>query len=1224
MATFTGQKAKNNTFTGTAGADTFRWAFADLDRLDRAVGAGGVDVLQLTTGGPLASTALTGISGIEQIALSKAGNSVTLLNANFAGVAGARIVVTGGAGNDTVDGSKLTGTNRIEVIAGLGTDVLKGGAGADVFRFTAAGLTASDQVSGGGGRDALAFLTGGGPVAGALAKVTGVETIQFSKAGNTIALTNANFTGVLDNKVTVLGGAGNDTVDASALTGTKRIDVTAGLGTDVLKGGTGADAFRFTALGLTGSDQVSGGGGRDTLAFLTGGAFVTGALAQVTGVETLQLSKSGNTLAFTNASFTGVLDNKITVLGGAGNDGVDGSALTGTRRIDVTAGLGADVLKGGAGRDVFRFTVTGLAGDTVIGGGGTDLLRLTTAGTLTAAALAKVSGVESIALAAGTTAITLKDANFAGVTDLLIKVAGGSGTSSETVDASMLTGTRRIEVTAGGGLDTLKGGAGDDTFFFNAADLAGDTVAGGSGYDLVILRTAGALGIDALAHMTGIDEIDLAAGGNTLTLTDANYAVESLILVSGSTGNSVIDAVDLTGDHRITVYNNGGGETVFGGDGDDQYIFAAGASFGAGDSFDGGGGTDNLVFDQSMNFLGDSITNVEALSYIGNAAASVTVSGANAARLQAMGSTNVDGVATFYTVELAAGSSTDLSKLTLVNADAADAINVIGLGGAGTSTSVTLSAAIAGFTGGAGNDAVGLAPDGTYKSGAAIDGGGGDDRIAYQENSGSTVDGGVGNDTLVVFENEVIDLRNVDHQEFPGTSRALNFENVDGSGSTADLDLTGRDDVISVLIGGIGDDSIQAGVTGAVITGGLGADLLVGNMGDDRFRIFSGEEALSDNIDGGGGSDGIDLFASTDLTGTTITNIQTLYLAAGDTAGNFTNAHLTATLTGTQAAGFTDIFGNGFFTDSTETLVINANSTELDVSGLGFSYWGAGDTVVINGTNGNDTITGTSANDVIHGGGGKDSIHGGDGDDAIGYIVGPNGQDSYGDAGNDTLVLTGHNANSDTALVRIDLQSGLAIEYDQNFILNGSPQSCEGIENVDFSQNLVQSDLRGGDDDNVLIGGSASDELNGRFGADTLTGNGGADSFVWNTKLEGGDTITDFESGLDKLVFKAADFAVDGLLDNFAFNTLGSTGDITGIDILAVGDRFNSVGEVRAYLDTQETTRDHGMFLVAQDSSGAAIVYYTANAASSAANNAVFEIANLGSNFPVFEDFMFG
>jgi hypothetical protein len=48
------------------------------------------------------------------------------------------------------------------------------------------------------------------------------------------------------------------------------------------------------------------------------------------------------------------------------------------------------------------------------------------------------------------------------------------------------------------------------------------------------------------------------------------------------------------------------------------------------------------------------------------------------------------------------------------------------------------------------------------------------------------------------------------------------------------------------------------------------------------------------------------------------------------------------------------------------------------------------------------------------------------------------------------------------------------------------------------------------------------------------------------------------------------------------------------------------------------------MFLVAQDSSGAAIVYYTANAASSAANNAVFEIANLGSSFPVFEDFMFG
>ena len=46
----------------------------------------------------------------------------------------------------------------------------------------------------------------------------------------------------------------------------------------------------------------------------------------------------------------------------------------------------------------------------------------------------------------------------------------------------------------------------------------------------------------------------------------------------------------------------------------------------------------------------------------------------------------------------------------------------------------------------------------------------------------------------------------------------------------------------------------------------------------------------------------------------------------------------------------------------------------------------------------------------------------------------------------------------------------------------------------------------------------------GGAGADTLTGGEGADQFHYQTLAEGGDVITDFDSGKDKFVFDADEF----------------------------------------------------------------------------------------------------
>ena len=1337
MATFSGQAATNNTFAGTAAADTFLWAAADLDNLDHATGGGGSDLLKLTSAGALAATALTGLSGIERYQLAAGGNAITLTNANFTGVTGAKILIKGGAGDDTVNASALTGKNAIDVTAGAGLDSFTGGAGSDVFRFGAADLN-GDPIAGGAGRDLLLLTSAGtlgvGVVAGmrpadapasrilgvgvvspALANMTGVETIQFAAGGNDIVLSNSNFTGVAHAKIVVHGSAGNDTVNAIALTGVNAIDVTAGAGNDNFMGGAGRDTFRFKAAdlshdivrGLTGRDllllttagalannaldhmegidviklakggnslflldgnyghipslrisviggagddtvnagnligqlaidvragggmdTLTGGAGRDTFRFkvadLTddtvhgnggldqllladGGALAAGALANVDGVESIHFAKAGNSITLADANFTGVTSGKITVIGGAGNDKVDGSSLSGAHAIDVTAGAGSDELRGGAGNDTFRFDPANLDRDTIVGGDGMDTLVLTRAGALAATALQQMTGVETIRLSSGGNDITLTDNNFP--TGPSITVIGGAG--ADRVDGGTLFSGNSIKVTAGGGLDTLIGGAGDDTFMFRAADLAGDTVTGGAGIDTLKLQSGGVLSANALAHVTGIDTIDLAEGGNGITLTDANFADPLLypeIGVVCSSGDCTIDGTALTGNNGVSVLAGSGLFTVFGGGGSDFVTFDSTHVFQTGDRFDGGGGVDAIGVGTSMSLLGNGITNVEQLLAQGGAGLSITISGENAAGFLLFGRNATDGLTDTYTVDLRADSTTDLSHLQLANADAGDAIHVVSASG---NTAVTLSSWIAHFTGSADSDTVSLAAGAHYRTGAVIDGGGGDDRIVFDADA-RTLEGGAGSDTLVLRSGETVDLSFVNGGTVVGTTSVLDFENIDASQSAAAVTLTGRNDVASVLIGTSGDDHIFAGQGGATITGGLGADTLTGSAGDDRFHIRSTAEAQGDTINGLGGGNGIDVLGNTDFSFTKISNIQTLYLAAGDGAGTFTGDALTATVTGSQAKGLTDLFGNGYFPDSVETLVVNMDSYLLDLSNLHFAYWGGGDHVVINDTGAADIITGTSMNDVIHTSGGGDRISGGEGDDQIGYVVGATVAIDGG-SGTDTIVMEGSVA-SGNGTVAIDLQTGKLTE---TFGGNAVQRDVTTVENVDFSASGYTTSITGNDGANVLIGGDGNATINGGLGADTLTGGAGLDKFVWNSKLEGGDTITDFTSGADTLTFAAAAFPVFGSFDAVAVDTGSGTVNIAATDLLFVGGRtLNSATEVRAYVDGLKSQGSHGMFLLATDTHGDHVLYYTGDVSDKpdpGVDNAFYQIADLGA-----------
>lgn len=129
----------------------------------------------------------------------------------------------------------------------------------------------------------------------------------------------------------------------------------------------------------------------------------------------------------------------------------------------------------------------------------------------------------------------------------------------------------------------------------------------------------------------------------------------------------------------------------------------------------------------------------------------------------------------------------------------------------------------------------------------------------------------------------------------------------------------------------------------------------------------------------------------------------------------------------------------------------------------------------VHGRNNDDTITGTDKADTILGGSGADTLNGGAGNDLL--QGGDNVDKLNGNEGND--VLLGY--------------------------------ECTG-PNADCSTHLNK-----GSDNDILVGGSGDDCLDGGRGYDTLTGDGGADAFVLYGTTNG-DTITDFELGIDEVV----------------------------------------------------------------------------------------------------------
>lgn len=160
----------------------------------------------------------------------------------------------------------------------------------------------------------------------------------------------------------------------------------------------------------------------------------------------------------------------------------------------------------------------------------------------------------------------------------------------------------------------------------------------------------------------------------------------------------------------------------------------------------------------------------------------------------------------------------------------------------------------------------------------------------------------------------------------------------------------------------------------------------------------------------------------------------------------------------------------GWWRDAARATPYNDQMARSPINGIEGTR---GDDHII-GKSGPDTIDGRGGDDVINGRYGDDTLDGGKGDDVL---KGSTGVDKlYGGGGNDVLY-------------------------------GGSERQENGNHGSD-----------------LLDGGSGDDRLYGGYDADVLSGGIGKDDFMYtalsDTVYSLPDTITDFEQGKDKLLFR--------------------------------------------------------------------------------------------------------
>ncbi|NKC30327.1 calcium-binding protein [Falsiroseomonas selenitidurans] len=753
------------------------------------------------------------------------------------------------------------------------------------------------------------------------------------------------------------------------------------------------------------------------------------------------------------------------------------------------------------------------------------------------------------------------------------------------------------------GIDLIIGYGGDDHVFYdNQAEMQGDTVAGGAGFDT--------LSISFASTKTGIT-FQVVDSANLVTLLGAKViGVETYAITAGAyadrfTGGTWDDRfvggagndTALGGLGNDTLFGETGHDRLEGGNGDDALLGDTGNDLLTGgngrDQLYGGSGNDRLygqagedqMYGEVGNDLMDGGTGNDTMrggdgndTMFGQAGDDSLSGGAGAdsmnggsgndviERWHGEGADSIDGGTGLDRLVMHGLSGNFVAKAATVVNLLADGTRIIGI--EAYSIDGTEQANL--FAGESGDDVLN-----GFHGADTLRGGGGQDLLMGGEGR-DLLEGGDGDDILIVGAGGIDTIRGGAGTDTARIDRFTYSDAIDyrftGAATATLSDGTTLTDIEIVEINtAYGDDVLAAGTAQRVVfnaaggnnslTGSAGDDVLASGYGNDTINAGNGIDRIIDGggnnfIDSGAGDDEVSVDGATGWSRIKLgTGNDVVYINNG--GGSAGGAY---TVDGGSGIDYAWINRSGSSRDLTFTLsaqapLSNGSVTLTNIERVHIRSGSGRDSLVggalddwFNGMSGDDTLLGLGGNDELTGWYGADRLEGGDGADilwATGGIKDGEADTLLGGAGADELHMNrGDFADGGADADRLFLD--LTEEY-----VNFAFVFSTGLTQVDATTRFTgmeQLHFDGGRGHDSVTGGSLADLLEGNAGNDRLRGGSGNDEL---TDGDGNDSLYG-DAGND--VFVRTDFDANGT-DYFD----GST----GVDTL----RFNIVSGAPVWLD---------------------------------------------------------
>jgi len=602
------------------------------------------------------------------------------------------------------------------------------------------------------------------------------------------------------------------------------------------------------------------------------------------------------------------------------------------------------------------------------------------------------------------------------------------------------------------GLDTVTGGAGDDTINALTTTMTiGDNINGGEGVDTIGLTSvlsgnASASGFTiSNVESLSINLIDGdATAADTLTLNMINASVDG-VSITGTSATTLSDTVSLT---NLAL----GTDISLTGVADAAVTVGFASATGSSDSMNLNlsGVTSTAAGDTVITAAGIETVNIDVAtaSVIGNL---VT---ANAATYNITGAGNLTFKSTLGTSVKTLSAASATGKLVVTTGNTADA------GGAVDAADLTVNT-------GSGNDTVNVsASDDTDE--LAVNTGAGDDSLtigdSFNNSSATTVGdvfaGGDGTDTITV-DADIVDTTAGDSADtndaaWTGAAAASTFSGMSGFEILALDDLDNSSAADTVTVAAISADINTVHVLDATAES-LTVNFAAGSSTVGIKGAISATDTLTVTAAGTGTSDSLtianaktagDIGSATSVIATTgfetvtlntgsystaaAQNVNTLSVGATGvlnitgsngltTAGAITAKTINAADAGAITMGAATTATTVSTGSKADTIVTGNSATTVNAGAGDDSITGGTGADTLNGDAGDDTITGSGGNDTlaggdgddtITGGAGNDTITGGEGDDTITTAAGNDNVD--GGAGDDTITVAGNLAYEDT------------------------------------------------------------------------------------------------------------------------------------------------------------------------------------------------------------------